>query len=470
MAGPYLVQFVDSVSSAAALRLNLHDDQVWRVLKNGTDLSPPPLRRAVAGTLLADGQQIPSSAYDNRLITLNLQMLPTNVADETAATELQALFRELNRPNNVLKWQPGTATPVYFRTFRADASAVTWSPTTKTAIVRIIAEPFAFGVEETFGNITIGGNPSSGGIFADITGIKGDVETPLILVAPSSPGSPALARQAVFALRRSPNSFLLALAEEAEALTLGTDATTQTVAGYSGGTPNCVRISFTTPGLVVRLSGSVPSTGVSVPHVEYRGRYRVFARVKKSVGADPVTVQLKYGNTSGTVANPAVTLPANTSVVMVDLGTITCPFGPDPVTGGYSNVELTSMNTFIEFYASRASGTTNLEVDYFAFMPAHDTLTIVNYPGYGGSGLNARPIWDGPNEIVYLATAGANTGVRTVDAAPLQGAGSIKVSPAVSNRIYGLATVTPGAATDLNGVQYEVRYYPRYLYVRPAAT
>lgn len=464
-----MIQFVDSVSTTAALRLNLHDDQVWRVLGAGTDLSPPPLRRAVAGSLLADGQQIPSSAYDNRLITLTLQMqgAPT---DEAAATELQALLRELNRATNVLKWQPGTTTPVYFRTFRADASAVTWTPTTKVAVVRIVAEPFAYGAEELYGNITIGGDPASGGIFADITGIKGDVETPLILVAPSSPGSPALARQAVFALRRSPNSFNLALAEQAEAMTLGTDATTQTVAGYSGGTPNCVRISFTTATLVVRLSGSFPVTGVSPPNVEFRGRYRVFARVKKSIAGDPVTVQLKYGNVSGTVANTAVTLPANTNTQIVDLGTIVCPFGPDPVTAGYSGVELTSMNTFIEFYASRASGTTNLEVDYFAFMPAHDTFTIVNYPSYGGSGLNARPIWDGPNEVVYLGTAGANTGVRTTDAAPLQGAGSIKVSPAVNNRIYGLAQVTPGQVTDLNGVQYEVRYYPRYLYVRPAAT
>jgi hypothetical protein len=76
-------------------------------------------------------------------------------------------------------------------------------------------------------------------------------------------------------------------------------------------------------------------------------------------------------------------------------------------------------------------------------------------------------VWDGPNQTVYLYNG---TSVRRWAPAPLIGAGALNVSPNVTNRIWSLRDVTPGVATDLTGVTYGARYYPRYLYVRPVST
>ena len=157
---PGWLAFVDSIAAAPTVRLNLDNQAPWSVMADGTDLSPPQLRRAVAGTLLADGQIIPAAAYADRLITLALDF--TASVTDAAATALQALARELNRPTNILRWQPGTSAPVFFRTFRSDFGSVVWDAVERKATVRILAEPFAYGLKETSGLTVVINDPAEG--------------------------------------------------------------------------------------------------------------------------------------------------------------------------------------------------------------------------------------------------------------------------------------------------------------------
>lgn len=466
----YDLSFVDSVAASPTVRLALEDDPVWSVHES-TDFGMPAIDRAIVSTLLADGGQVPASAYGLR--QLNLVCSITAPTEDATAAQLQKLFRELDRPTNILRWQPDVTNPVFFRTFRSDVAQVHWDPMLKRVAATVLAEPFAVGVEETLPSIVLGGDPASGGIYADVTGIKGDVETPLILVLPAS-GSTIAVRQAAFGTRRQTDAIIGTCVEEAELLVLGADATTQTVAGYSGGTPNCVRVSFATVTTMSRrVYQSFPTGALATGAKEVRGMYRVFARVKKSVAGDPVTVQLGWGafDPAG-IANASVLLPATTNVVMVDLGLISAPFGPDPIVNGYSGVELASTGVFFELRASRTSGTTNLEIDFIAFIPASDQFTIVKFAEYGGVGGAAthRPVWDGPNQLVYKSVSGLGSAVRLADPSPFVGAPALDVSPGMTNRIWGLRDVTPGVATDLTGVTYSARYYPRYLFVRPVST
>lgn len=445
-------------------RLCLISEVGWRATLD-TDWGMPELRRAVSSTLLTDGDVIPAAAYANRTITLSLVLLPNSLTEDEAATAFQQLSRELNRQTNILRFQQNTTEAVFFRTHRADFRAHKFERYARRATVQVPADPFAYGPLESLPNITIDGDPASANaIYADVGPIKGDVETPLLLRTQryfSSPDRPA--RQGVFGVRRvvEDESVMVGFAQ-AESLTLGTDASTQTVSGYSGGTPNCVRVSFATATLQSRLSGRLPLP--SAP--EARGRYRVYARVKKSVSGDTVTMQLRWGGTTPTtISNTAVTLPTGTDKIIVELGDVSSPVGADPVYDGYSGVELNLSSTtapLFDLLASR-TGSGNLEIDFLAFIPADDQLALVSFPAYGG-GSGPRLIWDGPNSTVYRAAPSS-----VLDSSPpasLIGASALMVSPRATNRIFSLYDVTPAAITTLTGETYEVAYWPRYLVVR----
>ncbi|OKI47311.1 carbohydrate binding domain-containing protein [Micromonospora sp. CB01531] len=161
---PDVVQFVDSISATPTVRLDLNDDQVWSLKYEGTDFTPPPLRRAVAQTLLADGGRVTAAAYDNRLLRLRLELKDTTV--DAVASRTQELMRELDRPTNILKWQPGTTEPVFFRTMRSDTNRVTEVPGTgtfKLFDVDVLAEPFAYGLKETLPQTTVYQDPANPG-------------------------------------------------------------------------------------------------------------------------------------------------------------------------------------------------------------------------------------------------------------------------------------------------------------------
>lgn len=157
--GPYLVQFVDSIVASPVIRLDLCSG-VW-ILQPTSDLSPPGLRRATVSTLLADGAQVPAAAYDNRVVHLVLRLRDASASADVAAGHVQRLARELDRPTNILRWQPGTTSPVFFRTLRAEYDGLHWDPVEKTATVMIPAEPFAYGLEEVPAAVTVSNDPSA---------------------------------------------------------------------------------------------------------------------------------------------------------------------------------------------------------------------------------------------------------------------------------------------------------------------
>lgn len=159
---PDTLQFVDAISATPTVRLDLNDDATWSLDYEGTDFSPPPLRRAIAQTLLTDGGLVAAAVYDLRIVKLQLD-LKVNTVDEVAE-QLQALNRELDRPTNLLKYQPGTGRPVFIRTLRSAATRVRDYPgpgTFRTVNVEVLAEPFALGIKETLPAVTVSNDPDS---------------------------------------------------------------------------------------------------------------------------------------------------------------------------------------------------------------------------------------------------------------------------------------------------------------------
>jgi hypothetical protein len=114
--------FVDSIAASPVVRLEMSGmTQGPFNMRVGTRFDPPPLKRSIPSSLLADGGAPTSASYDNRTIVLQLQPMVNGVAmaADAAAAQMQLLYRELDRPANILRYQAGTTSPVFFRTYRS---------------------------------------------------------------------------------------------------------------------------------------------------------------------------------------------------------------------------------------------------------------------------------------------------------------------------------------------------------------
>jgi hypothetical protein len=457
------LQFVDSIASSPTVRLDLNDDTLWGFDYDGSDFSPPSIRRAYADTLLVDGARIPAAAYDNRRLQLRLDLKTSTV--DAAATQIQKLGRELDRAANILTWKPGTSEPVFFRTFRSPINRITEVPgpgTYKTFDVSVEAEPFALGLRESVGTLATSTNPAAaGGCFMDVTGVKGDVETPLILRRSTTNRGD----QSLFAVRRRSTPSATPFLAQAESLTQGTNTTTQSnSATFSGSGNNYSRCTFGTASWATRLSANPYPASASV---DARGTYRVFARLRKNGTSGTVQVRFIYGGAATMVTGEAVTVTWTTPA-MLDLGLVAIPIGSDPVHDGYSAVELSARGIFMGLDAQRTSGTDTLDVDYFLFVPADDRLAIVNWSDDAGA---ADALYlDATHDMSYGVVLA--TGI-VVSMTPGWHVGALPmISPAVTNRIFHINEVAPATAEPSwpTTISFDAWYFPRYLYVRPAST
>lgn len=459
-----VLKFVDSVASSPSVRLDINDGSTWRALLNGSEFPPPPLRRALASTLMVDGSRVPAAAYDNRTVKLTLSLQVTGADNQ--ATQIQTLAREVDRTQNVLMWQPtGATNPVFFKTLRSDVSRVLEHKASRREIeLNLMAEPFAYGLEQTLAPVTVNNDPAnvSNGQFWDITGVKGDVETPAVIAMPATAIYDSTQRQSLIAVRRRGTPSSMPFLVQAEAATQGTNTTTQANdATYSGSSNNFSRCTFSTATNSLRLTLAAPSDGTNL-----RGTYRLWLRYKKSVAADPVLVQAKWN--SAVYTNSQVTLASSTLFRWADLGLISMPAAPDPIYDGYSNVEQSVGGRTVEIWAARSSGTTNLDFDYFLYVPADDAYLLTKWTSINDGTYTA--VVDGINQMAYILNPSGN--VTNLGANEVVG-GFPMLTPNQTNRLVFIRDVgTTSGATDAvtNTTSVTVSYFPRYLYVRPAST
>lgn len=468
-----VVQFVDRIATSPTVRFDLNSRNTVLVATEGIELSPPEYRRVTVSTMMSDGEIIPAASYGNRV--LRFPLLPLGATAEAAATIIQNLTKELARPTNILKLQlQGMTAPVFFETFAAPDYTLAMLRlllTARTTItLEIPARPFALGTEETLGPFTVNDDPSNGsnGMYFDITGIKGDIETPLVLTLPTSTLYDSSDPMTVLAVRRRGTASNVPFWLDAEGMTLDTDTTlpgNSSVMVPAGGN-NFTRTSFATNSNMVRRF-HLDTFPVAV-NADVRGTYRVFAGVRRSSATGTINVRLGYtASTAGVlVQNDSVATAESANRCHMDLGLITFPTGLDPVTRGYSNVELSVKGRYIEVAAERASGSSNIDFDYLLFMPADDCLAMIDW----GDAISSTDefVVDGVHELIYTQTTSDE--VYGSKPSVLSG-GFPMVSPGVTNRIFWIRRAGRGAtATKTETTVISVSYWPRYLFVRPAST
>jgi hypothetical protein len=462
------LKFVASIAASPTVRLDLHNTQAliarqgnatWHVDK-GRSFPPPPMRRASTSTMLLDGERPSQTSYGNR--TLHIPLVLRAPTADAQATAIHNLVTELNRPNNILMWLPDKATsPVFFRTYRhSPDDLVDQLYNYRQVTLDIPAEPFAYGPRVDLGAFTVNNDPAAaGGLFFDVSSVKGDVETPLIVRSPADKVYDATLKTSLFASRRRGTPSSAPFLQQAEGCTLGTNASLPgNDAAMSGASSNYARITPGTTANSLRLTLPAPTS-----NTDLRGVYRLLARYRKSVSGDVWTCQAKWA--AATISNTAVTLPSGTALRYVDLGMVQFPAGADPIYDGYSNTEIAVSGTTTEFWAGRTSGSGNLDIDFFLYMPADDTTCYVQWQSVNDSAQEA--VLDGARKMVYLFDSSDR--VYNLLPSPIPGAGFPMVAPGQTNRIFFVRDIgstattadTIGASTALT-----VSYYPRYLYAR----
>lgn len=460
-----VLRFVDAIAASRTVRMNLADFTIWRP-QNDCRFDPPPVNRARASTMLTDGAFYSASKYEER--TLSLHWLLQTSSSNQAADQIQTLNRELDRPaGNILEYQPPNMThPVFFRTIRLAEEMQVVYPTDGTLYdIRavVVAEPFAYGLrEDPVSAATVNFDPAaaSNAGFVDVTGVKGDVETPVKIVL----GSASLAASSLFAVRRRGTPANTPFLLQAESMTVGTDTTTQANdAAFSGSSNNWTRTTFATAAMTTRLS---MATFPASPSVDARGTYRVFGRMRKTVSGDSIQVKVTYGPGGILASEGTVTLAAGTGLVMVDFGLISIPAGQDPVVDMVTGTEIAAVGITISVSAGRTSGSGNLDIDYLLFVPADDRLAITNYGSF------APPTdWalDGVSEVIYGRDASGRVASVNTDASYIGGLPML--TPNQTNRVYFLYQVQSATTTVIGTTTpVSISYYPRYLAVRPAST
>jgi hypothetical protein len=467
-------QFVaDMASTSPTVLLDLNNGNPFWVGDN-YQVSPPSYDKSRAGGALQHGQSVTRSVANNRTITLPLVL--TAATPDAAATAIQNLGNQL-RVDNILKIQIGTTNPVFFRTF-ADPEyvhdvvkhLVQYSKIT----LEIEAEPFAYSprVEVTGSPFTVSNDPAlSTGLKFDITGILGDVPSPLLLVSTSTGASGApsglVNKWTHIATRRrgTPSNYSNVI--QAENMLPSTDTATSVDGTMSGG--NKMRCTFATnTALTVRLSDSFPDNGTAT--VEARGEYRVYAKVAKTVAGDVINVQFRYGTgVVNHVTNDVVGLPAVAGPMLVDLGKIPVPSYSDPGQLGFSGSQLKALTSWVALYAQRVSGSGSLDIDYLYFMPADDQTLIVKFPN-----TDATYAIDGTTDAggsVYSLNTALDT-VQNIAFPPqiVGGGGFPEVMPGQTNRVHVIRNVDPAGTVDAltDTTTYRAYYWPRWReFVRP---
>lgn len=459
-----IARFVSSIASSPTVRLDTNDDTVWK-LTNQSRFDPPPVKRARVSTLLTDGAVYPATAYEDRV--LQLDWVLQAATPDAAATQVQLLARELDRAENLFEYRLNSATnSVFFRTRRLGLEGMELVRDGSAFWVRaaVPAAPFGLGLPQTLSSVTVNNDPAAGsnGMFFDVSGVLGDVETPLVLRVNHADTVETWGRQSLFAVRRRGTVANVPFSLQAESMTQGTNTTVQpNDAVMSGAGSNYSRCTFGTTSMTTRLSTTAhPSSGGEDP----RGRYRVLMRYRKSVSGDTINVRLQWGSNAEPITNTSVALPSGTGRRYVDLGDVQVPIGADGVTK-LDGTTREVLGIHLAVQAERAAGTGNLDMDVLLLVPADDRLAVVQwYPTTGPT-----YSWvDGVNDAVF-ATDGSE---RTTRAQLVALGGLPAVSPGVTNRIFVIGDVHPSATNDdiTKTMTIVPSYLPRYLYVRPAST
>ena len=452
-----LIRFVDSITASPITRLDLNDEVSWWV--KSFSAPPPRLRRSMASNAMRDGINVGSSTYDSRTLTIELECRKST--QDAAATEIQKLWRELDRPSNFIQYQPNSLTkPVFFRTYRSDASQladVMAQQAMRSFTIELLAEPFALGLRETLGPYTVNNDPVAGtnpcSVQIGSSTILGDVPAPIALqdaTAARSIGIVGMSTGFPFDARPTESGGFYALGTDTANPGGGPDAA---MSGTS--TNNFVRTSFaTTATMATRLTASASNLSVS---------RRVFAVVRRSDATSVMSARLVVNG----VAQDVVPIPLTTARQVIDLGRLDAQQA-----GGMARHNTTLVTTLVDYtvQASRTSGAGTLDWDVVYLVAADGTLGLWDMGAADNTSDDLFVISDGDETITRRTSGSSAEGGDVKQAIPFAGALPYVTPNATNYLTWIVSNNLAGGHVKTVTSALTIWYHPRYLFVRPVST
>lgn len=459
--------FVDSIDASPTVLLDL-DDQAPLSVIEGVKTAPPTRRVSSYGSSARDGDVLAQDSYNDRTITIPLSFKQLSSAEDQVAT-IQALGRLLDGPQWLMWQHEGMTVPVFYRTRYGDTDiddSIMDAKPQRDVTLTIVAEPFAYGLPES-GTATIANDPTAATnpMSYVFPAVKGDVATPLVLSIPASAGS----SQPVFVSTATPSAI--------GAPFYADTASTGLSPGQTGWTLSDVTDSAWIGGSKrrgVKTTGSnvqdvIDSQLIAVPV----GDYRVFARGHATVDT---SVIFNYPDENPPI--PTGLIPGGgPTATWFDFGIARLPTDA-PQTADPFGLAPSDFTTSVSASFDMVASAGTVDLDGLLFIPvgldaAGCSKFIRTYIFSSGA---ATLTIDGVNEAARLvSTSGPPFQTLAGTAPAVDGAGFPEVVPGYSNQLALIRnTYTPfgGGGNDSKTATTVVtwKYYPRYLYVRPATT
>jgi hypothetical protein len=479
-----LLQVVDAISASPTVLINLADKAALS-FKNFV-ANPPQLRRTTSSSSLGDGDLLMAASYADREIEFDLNILTTT--NDLNSTQLQNLARILGNGDAWIKFQKnGSTNPVFFRTKRADITSLQefWNiPGTRVVHLSIPCDPFTYGLPET-GSFTITNDPTTGTnkMLASMPTIKGDVSTPLHLTFPT-----VQAAHRIHVASRAALDGTVLSAPYYKSLSAATKDATPTTGWTITDTADTDMVSGTRRRLTYNAVGGTPFmvptsatvlTWDSLPP----GDYRAFARLGHN-GVDDVTLHFfnrpPRNGTAYTVEEAAATATYSPGVDgkdWVDFGVVAMP-GDGPQTDASFDLAGATGTSVWNIGVSSEITLVAVDLDAVVLVPAGrpETVTRHGSASFPAPFTNKAVTLDGVNNRWFAAGEPTSASGTTTMVAPDDIAGSLPiVVPNATNVIHFFANITiadVARALDVKTTTTAItwKYFPRYVYDRPAST
>lgn len=452
------IQFVDSISASPTVALDLNSTDFKTRLVSFT---PGQMRYAMSDNMMSNGVNVSSSATGASELVLELDCLTAN--QDANATALQQLSRQLDKPTNLIKYQPnGLTKPVFFKTYRTSIRTINdiaVQAAMRQVTIGLMCEPFALGLQETISVGTVNNDPAAGsnGCYFDVTGVIGDVAAPCVIVDATTSNE-----RGVLAVRQhgTPSDLAISFLQGESYSGSGGGVSSVADAGASNG--NAARYTLTGS----ELFASWSLTGTAVQRLAMRGAYRVMAVVKPSASGATFTARAEA--TGGDNSNKTITGLSSGSRYVVDLGLVYVGDDMEVRTGGNSSPS-PSRDLSLLLYVNRTSGTGNLDVDFLALIPADESQLIFESVASG-----YYMGFDTELESLLLLNSGDNyfdgTGRVNFDTTRGVSGGYPSLVPNQTNRFFYLKWTGNNVWVKAGTSSITVDYWPRYIFVRPSAT
>jgi hypothetical protein len=461
------IQFVDSIASAPTVALDLNSSS-GDYLTKLVSFTPGQMRYAMSDNAMSDGVFVSSSTAGAGQLVLELDLGTTT--QDLNATALQTLARQLDKPTNLIKYQPnGLTKPVFFQTFRCTPTQITdimVAAARRYITVTLMTQPYALGLREDISVGTVNNDPAhaTNGCYFDIAAASciGDVPAPVVIVDTITANTDDWH---ILGVRQHGTPSDGTFWSQGESMTLGAGVTNP------GGGPDGT-MSGTGTNNYVRTSGGAANCtatwtlGTSTAALKaQRGTYRLLLTVRQSSGTDVFQITTNGGT--------AVTVPSSTARQIVDMGIVSVGLPVSANPGGLAVEGPTIPSGAQTLLFTRASGAGTIDLDCAQLIPADECQTTWETEP------SVQTVLDSGLEAAYLKNSGdlfggaVNFGTQNTDYTYPVSGGFPFLRPSQINRFFwvradvvaGVRTITKGNTSSLT-----VSYWPRYVFVRPSTT